>query len=257
MMADNSYWSSKNPHERDASISFEEEGHIYTIDGDKDFVSVTTWNHSHFGEFNADSIIQKMMSGPNWKKSKYFGKSPDEIKAVWDANCKEAAAAGTKLHYDIECYYNGSPQPNDSVEYQYFLNFVAQNPQLQPYRTEWMVWDKDLRLAGSIDMVFEQPDGSLLIYDWKRAGEIRKTSWGTFAQTPCISHFPDSNFWHYSLQLNIYKAILERNYGKRVMAMRLIRLHPSAKDYQVITVPDLTTEVTDLLVVRQQQISKL
>ena len=42
----------QNPHERDAHISFEEGPHIYTIDGESDFMSVTTWNHSHFAEFN-------------------------------------------------------------------------------------------------------------------------------------------------------------------------------------------------------------
>ena len=31
-----------------------------------------------------------------------------------------------------------------------------------------MIWDKELRFAGSIDMVFENPDGTLQIYDWKK-----------------------------------------------------------------------------------------
>ena len=37
--------SKKNFHERDAHISFDEGPHIYTIDGDSDYMSVTTWNH--------------------------------------------------------------------------------------------------------------------------------------------------------------------------------------------------------------------
>ena len=52
----------KNPHERDEHISFNEGPHIYTIDGESDFMSVTTWNHSHFAHFNADSIITNMMN---------------------------------------------------------------------------------------------------------------------------------------------------------------------------------------------------
>ena len=70
------YLANLNPHERDAHISFDEGPHIYTIDGDSGFMSVTTWNHSHFPHFNADKIIKKMMSSKNWAKSKYFGMTP-------------------------------------------------------------------------------------------------------------------------------------------------------------------------------------
>ena len=84
-----------------------------------------------------------------------------------------------------------------------------------PYRTEWMVYHEELRLAGSIDMIFENEDGSLQIYDWKRCKEISYDSYyGKAAITSCISHLPDTNFWHYSLQLNVYKNILEIKYGK-------------------------------------------
>ena len=65
------YLEKLNPHERDACISFEEGPHIYTINdndtindngainGNSDYMSVTTWNHSHFERFNANAIIKK------------------------------------------------------------------------------------------------------------------------------------------------------------------------------------------------------
>ena len=231
-----------NPHERDSHISFEEDGHVYTIDGETDFMSVTTWNHHHFKPFDADSIIQSMMSRDSWTKSRYYGETPDQIKAGWNANRDAAAMAGTKLHYDIECYYNNVPQDNDTTEYRYFLNFAQNNSELVPFRTEWMLWDKELRLAGSVDMLFIKPDGTLAIYDWKRSKSIEKGNrWGDCATTECISHLPDANFWHYSLQLNTYKALVEKNYGYTVSEMRLVCFHPNHKDYQVFTVPDLST----------------
>ena len=256
-MAENIALAERNPHERDSHISFQDEGHIYTIDGETDFMSVTTWNHRHFKPFDADRIIAGMMSRDSWERSRYFGQTPEQIKAGWDANRDEAAAAGTKLHYDIECYYNGSPQVNDSVEYQYFLNFAKGNPDLVPFRSEWMLWDKELRFAGSIDMVFIKPDGSLMVYDWKRSKGIEKSNrWGDCATTECISHIPDANFWHYSLQLNTYKALVEKNYGYRVSDMRLVCLHPNHKEYQVVTVPDLSVEVSDLFELRKQTLSQ-
>ena len=54
------YLQSIHGHPRDSHITFEEEGHAYTIDGSKDFTSVTTWIHSLFPHFDADKIINSM-----------------------------------------------------------------------------------------------------------------------------------------------------------------------------------------------------
>ena len=90
------------------------------------------------------------------------------------------------------------------------FNFVLENEDFIPYRTEWMIYDTDYKLAGSIDMVYKNKDGSLNIYDWKRSKEITTINrWNQFSTTPCIAELPDSNFWHYSLQLNIYKRIIQ------------------------------------------------
>ena len=100
------YLEKQNPHPRDARISFDEGPHIYTIDGDDSFTSVTTWNHQHFRKFDADATITKMMGSNNWPNSKYFGLTREEIKDSWERNRDEAAKAGTEMHYNIECYYN-------------------------------------------------------------------------------------------------------------------------------------------------------
>lgn len=274
------YLSMINPHERDSLIEFEEGPHIYKIQGDpSEYTSVTTWNHSHFEHFDAGAIIDKMMNSKNWKVNKYYGMTKEEILALWDTSRDEAAQSGTKLHYDIECYYNiysGSntnanantlPIQNSSLEYSYFLKFAEDYKYLKPYRTEWMIWDSDVKIAGSIDMVFHDdtsggggpnsdPD-SIVIYDWKRSKDITKTSnFNKFAITECINHLPDTNFWHYSLQLNVYKYILEKNYGKKVKGLYLVCLHPSNKNGSYIRIPcaDLQKEVKDLFELRKREL---
>ena len=254
------YLQKKNAHPLDSHIKFDEGPHIYHIDGDSDFMSVTRWNHSHFAKFDSDKIIDKMMSNPEkWKKNKYFGMTKQEIKNLWNENGRKAASAGTNMHYDIECFYNNMEVDNPSIEYEYFLRFHKQNNDLNAYRTEWMVYDKELRFAGSIDMVFENPDGSLEIYDWKRCKEIKKENKWQSATTECISHLPDTNFWHYSLQLNTYKALLEKNYGKRVKGLYLICLHPDNKNnsYQKIKVPTLKTEIKELFELRKKMLNPI
>lgn len=272
--------SQKNPHIRDQNLVFDEPTHKYTITTDptSKYTSVTTWNHSHFPHFDADGVIEKMMKGKNWNPdNKYWGKTAQEIKDGWAANAQAVSGAGTNLHFDIECFMNqeikkphpqkkkpshkdllenyeaylaaGNPPPNESDEWQYFLAFARQFPDLVPYRTEWMIYHEDLKLAGSIDMVYENPDGTLMIYDWKRAKEIAKTTgFDSYALTECIDHLPNTNFWHYSLQLNTYKAILESKYDKKITALYLVRLHPNnpKKTFDLIKCADLSGELVEL-----------
>lgn len=265
---------------RDEQIVFTEYGHKYEIMTDRKskYMSVTTWVHSHFPKFNADEVIRGMMGGKNWNsENKYWGLSPDQIKRDWNKNGADASRAGTKLHKHIENFMNmdvliGTPslvaraftnrslitlnQQRDvserdaSTEWGYFMNFANDYGDLVPHRTEWMVYDEELKFAGSIDMVFENGDGSLSIYDWKRSKEITKTNgFGKSALTECIEYLPDANFWHYALQLNTYKLILERNYGKRVKELKLVRLHPDAEhgNYEVLDVPIMKEEMEKLV----------
>ena len=253
------YLSKLNVHERDSRIEFDEPTHVYTIDGDSNYTSVTTWNHSHFEHFDADKVIDNMMKSKNWSNNKYYEYSRETIKTIWNDNRDAAAAAGTKMHYDIECYYNKCPNKNDSIEYMYFENFLKDYPNLKPYRTEWTVFHEELKLAGSIDMVFENEDGTLLIYDWKRCKDIVKTNnWNKFSKNDIISYLPDTNYWHYCLQLNTYKAILEEKYDKKVVELYLVCLHPDNKNnnYQRIKVVDLQNDVKELFEERRKIINR-
>ena len=146
---------------------------------------------------------------------------------------------------------------NKPIEWQYFINFVKDYPHLKPYRTEWTIYDEELKLAGSIDMIYENSDGTLSIYDWKRAKDItRINKFNKFALSQAVCHFPDSNFWHYALQLNTYKAIIEKNYNKKVTDLYLVRLHPDAeeKNYELIKLPDLSVEIAELFEERRKLI---
>jgi hypothetical protein len=274
--------SIRNSHSRDKDIQFFEEGHKYIILSEPDvkYTSVTTWNHSHFPKFEADSIIDNMMKSKGWKEGhKYWGLTPEQIKSQWNTNKDAVAGAGTDLHYEIECFNNDKrfkfdytnkelyeiyisdnklTHDSKAIEWRYFINFVRDFPHLKPFRTEWTVYHDDVKISGSIDMIYENPDGTLSIYDWKRAKNItRINNFNKFALPPQICHLPDSNFWHYALQLNTYKAIIEQKYGKVVKSLFLVRLHPDAeeKNYELIELPDLSREIKDLFMERKKQLT--
>ena len=255
----------KNEHPRDKSVEFEEKTHVYTIDNEKGFTSVTSLVHMCFPKFNADKVIDKMMNSWKWQKNKYYGKTKEEIKNEWKQNGINSANAGTTMHLMIEKFYNDMPimVDEDNIEFEYFLNFhkkEIENSQskLEPYRTEWMVYDKELKLAGSIDMIFIDEKNNLHIYDWKRCKEIKKENRWESASLKCLEKYeiPNSNFWHYAFQLNIYKYILEKNYNKIVKSLYLVCLHPNNKNknYIKIYVPFLTNQINDLMTFRKTQI---
>jgi hypothetical protein len=274
----NNVLACRNFHERDKNIQFFEEDHKYVIltDPVPKYTSVTTWNHSHFPHFNADAVIKKMMKGRNWNEdNKYWGMTPEQIKAQWSSNGASVTGAGTDLHFEIECFMNnenllfdyrhsdlyeyymetcGGDLCEKSVEWRYFINFVKDTPHLKPYRTEWTVYNEDVKIAGSIDMIYENDDGTLSIYDWKRAKNItRVNNFNEFATERLICHMPNSNFWHYAMQLNTYKTILEQKYGKVIKDLYLVRLHPEAEElnYELIPLPNLSKEVVELFEKRQ------
>lgn len=250
------YLAIKNSHVRDSKITFDEPTHKYTIDGKSDYISVTTWIHQHFKKFDPDQIISKMMSSRNWTNSKYYGKTCEEIKNEWEQLRSDAAKEGTKLHFDIECFYNNIPNENTTKEYRQFKEFVKDHL-YEPYRTEWTIFDEELKIAGSIDMTFILPDGTLMIYDWKRSkGIIKNTSYETYSITDCINHIPDTNYWHYALQLNMYKAILEKNYCMKISKLCLVCLYPEQTTYKLIDVPDLEYEICELFSLRKKMLQQ-
>lgn len=266
----NTHLSHVNPHERDALIKFYTYGHRYEIlcDVKTRYTSVTTWIHNHFPKFNADEIIQKMFNSKGWgPQHKYWGMTADEIKNMWKNSGQSSCVMGTNLHEKIELFmnnssllqhytngdlvsfYNEKNEEKCEPEWKYFIQFAQDTNHLKPYRTEWMIFDEDLKIAGSIDMVFENEDGTLSIYDWKRCKEINmENTWNKFATNEVISHLPDTNYWHYSLQLNTYRAILERKYGKQVKELYLVKLHPDDPNgsYELIEVPILSEEIDNL-----------
>ena len=278
------YLSEKNRHERDEMIEFIEEGHKYIIKNDDfEYKSVTTIIHENFTGFDADKIISTMMTGKNWKKgNKYWGMSECDIKDSWTKNGAEQAKLGTNLHYEIECFMNiemkeGDQNGSNAVSYthqdllsiyeyeiknniikaddkgdewNYFLKYLKDTYWYKPYRTEWKIYHEELKIAGSIDMVYENSDGTLSIYDWKRAKEIQKYNiYKKYSVGECLKNVPDTNFYHYSLQLNLYKYILESKYNKKIKDLYLVRLHPNNKNktYDLIECKDMTNEIISLV----------
>jgi hypothetical protein len=265
--------SFQNAHPRDKHIYFVEETHKYYVNGScQGNISCTGFIHEFFGHFDAKAIITKMRNGPKWATSKYFGKTDEEIMAEWSANGKQASTAGTAMHLAIEQFLHGathliSPEVKETPEWRYFMKFWTDcGPDLEPYRSEWEVFtdfldmennqERKIKLCGSIDMVFRRKsDGKFVIYDWKRSKEIKSDN--PFGSgLPPLDHLPDTNYWHYTLQLNVYKWILETYYGLEIADLYLVILHPDNPSYRRMRLNILTDEVEDMIECRRRAVEQ-
>jgi len=251
--------SEDNRHPRDEYITFKEEGHIYTIKGsNKKPISVTTLIGKYWEKFNPELVSSyiirsKKMLDPTYK---YYGMTQQEIIDSWKNN--NAAQLGTDMHYKIELYFNDElpldEYPN-TKEFKFFLqyinDFLIVNPDYKPYRTEWLVFDGFLdnrdncgygNISGSIDMIYVNSLGKIVIFDWKRVKNLDdcyKNKKGKYI----LSHLKDTKFNHYSLQLNVYRHILETWYNKEVVGMYLAIFHPDNDTYNVREVKRMDNEV--------------
>jgi hypothetical protein len=251
----------RNRHPRDQYIIFDEPSHTYTVHGSsKGYISCTKFIHEFFPHFDADAVIRKMMASPKWPANKLYGKTAKEIKDMWSANGKEASGLGTAMHLGIEQFLNGAdsvimPEVKTTPEWRYFQNFWKDcGGDLEPYRMEWEVFVQEIKLAGSIDGIFRRKsDGRFVIYDWKRSKEIKKDN--TFESGyPPLHHLPNTNYWHYTMQLNVYRWILKNYYGMDIADLYLVILHPNNSNYVRIRLNILEDEVLDMVEARKRAV---
>jgi len=236
---------------RDNLIGFDAENHVYSIVGRaRNPLSVTTVIKRHFEPFDTAAVIKGMMASPKWASNELYGSTPAQIKATWE----DAARMGTDLHRAIEIYYNQEADPTlvyeassdwldkvrASPEYGYFLKFakffVEKFPDFAPHRTEWVIFDEERGLAGTIDMTFINKAGEIIIVDWKRSKNVTDQAYKGKCGTGALQGWPDANFYHYSGQLNLYRSILEARYSVKVVGMYLVVCHPNQNTFRFLPV---------------------
>jgi hypothetical protein len=239
-----------NSHKRDKRIKFYSEEHIYTIDG-VPVPSASTIISKFFPEFDAVGKASNLST-----RNPLYGLSVSEIVKTWKNRGIEAANKGTFLHEQIENYYLQQPYEETDEFYQ-FLNFVNEHKDIKPYRSEWRIFDETHNIAGTIDLLVKNDDGSYDIYDWKRSKKvvnpyngqvIKEDSWGNTG-IGILEHIDDTSYNRYVLQQNLYRHILEEKYGIEINNMYLIVMHTDEgyTNYHKASVPHISNEINIIL----------
>ena len=245
-----------NEHCRDSSVHFDPETHTYSINGKSDGITIVTkLVSSCFGTFNATEVIERCYD--EWQadeKSRYRGRTKEDIKISWELNKNWAAEQGRRLHSAIESFYTRSNMTYDTSikEWSHFVAFQDKF-NLVPYRVEMVIWSEEHMLGGTIDLVVQNKDGTMTLYDWKRCKDkinITESNWGRYC-SGLPYRFPDNHYFRYSMQLNLYREMLERYYGFSIRDMFLVRLHPEAISFEVTEVLRMENE-TNLVLERRR-----
>lgn len=233
-----------NAHERDRLLSFDPDSHTYYY-CERPMISVTTLVENCFPRFDAEYWAAR--------KALKEGVDPSVILDRWEREAARARQLGTTMHELIERYYLGDDCGDDTDSFRLFRLFAANN-RLYPYRTEWRIFHEDYDLAGTLDFLELTPDGTFNIYDWKRSKKLLAPDGRIISTSPFrskglhpVSHIPDTSYWHYALQLSIYRFILEERYSIRVSGMKLGVFHPSYSTPWIVSLPYLLDEVKAIL----------
>lgn len=98
---------------------------------------------------------------------------------------------------------------------------------------EYSLIDRRHNVTGRCNALFRMEEYSydkehLMLYDWTRS----------------LLMFPGKlSLQRKTLQMNIYKHILEKYEGKKIMGMKMVILHKDIKDYEIITIKDINFNI--------------
>eukprot|EP00971_Amphidinium_carterae_P079459 1572305-Amphidinium_carterae.1 len=195
--------------------------------------------------------IQTMKGGPRWqiRKEEFRKKdgtimSDEEIKAYWQLKKLVSRNRGKSLHKSIERHWNGGvPHEACSREFQQFLAFERDVlRRLEVLYSEAVVFHYGLLACGIVDLLCRDTAGRLVLLDWKIVPKMSLTNPFRRMKSP-LEHLDDCNFNRYALQLNLYRYILESEYGEEVSRMRLVQLHPQLQSYVTREISRMDAEV--------------
>lgn len=204
------------------AITFKEVGHEYiSNDGDIiNWLSVTGFIAKFKSKF--DSLGQAKKSAKN-KRSPWFGKDPNDIVKIWDAEATRASTLGNWYHGQRETdILDFATIERNGVIIPIIKPIIINDVKLAPEQKlkdgmypEHLVYLKSLGLCGQADLV-EVIDGKIYITDYKTNKEIKEvgyTNWEgvTSKMYNPINHLDDCHLTHYNLQLSLYAYIIKKH----------------------------------------------
>lgn len=226
-----------------SGIVFHEDEHIYKYNG-LDCISVTTLIKEYSYPFDENMIA-----------SAYAKKHDLELLDVlknWEDIRTKASLIGSEVHkyaemkflqkaYVPNVLYYDTPFKVLSMVDNFYNDTIDK---LIPVKLEFVIGDIEKRVCGMIDKLFYNVRAQeLQIWDYKTNKKIDKYSVFKNRMRNGLEHLHDCEFNKYSLQLAIYKKIIEKNCQIKLGNSYICWLNDSNENYQIIKTADMTEEV--------------
>ncbi|MGE5456908.1 MAG: hypothetical protein ACM3RX_00990 [Methanococcaceae archaeon] len=201
-------------------MEFIESGHRYVLKSDPgiEFTSCTTFVNYFFKAFDKVAIAKKLTAThPN-----YQNMSPEKLIAQWD----QTGIDGVAVHKEVENFINTGALPTLPKSIQAVEFLQKQNSEAVKIMSEIVVFSKELGIAGTVDLlIYDKATGCYYLRDWKTSKKIEMSSYGNKrGNHPATSAIMDCNYYHYSLQLSLYRYILETCYGINITDCEIYHL---------------------------------
>tara|TARA_R110000868_G_scaffold280617_3_gene541000 strand:+ start:1316 stop:2050 length:735 start_codon:yes stop_codon:yes gene_type:complete len=218
------------------SVVFDSVNHTYIKNGKK-LISVTQFISQFKNKFDSDYWSCKIALRDN--------KTQKEVLKEWNDKAKKSCEIGTAIHKIFEEYINGNfAILNNEIiidfvdlEIDYILDFMPKSKvaiqfikdyfitkRLIPVYTEFIVHNDFL--AGQIDLICKDKNNNYFILDFKTNDKIETNHYNKYLNG-FFKNVPDSAFYHYSLQLSIYKQMFENE----VKGLYIIHIKPDKYEF--------------------------
>lgn len=226
------------------NVKYYDEPHKYFI-GSQELISGTTI----VGEFKEKFDSKKQAP----KSAKKHGVSVEQILSEWEFKGDFSRTKGTLLHNYAENYWQNKIFPIDYDLYEekfgeglmrgrldecirMFHEFYDEaSVSLIPIALELVVGDAELGVGGMVDGLFwNDKKGELQIWDYKTNKEIADFSKYNKRMKVPVNFLHDCELEAYSIQLNLYKYIIQKNTNLRIGKCYLVHIHEEQERYNVI-----------------------
>lgn len=240
-------------------IHFEEVGHKYTDSVGTKYTSVTTF----VGQFEADKDWDLIAEKASKKVgSKYYGKPVKDIRAEWKASGDYACTLGTAVHSVAEFEWQNKEFYPDYDNLDKFEGMHADfdwrkqkaksliktlKERYIPIKNEYIVYDRDWGLVGTIDFfAYNKVKKCYSILDWKTSKKFEHTNKYQKMKYP-FQNYDDCNCTHYSIQLSMYQAILEKHCPSIKIGERILVQIPNKETAksEIYQCTDMTKEILE------------
>ena len=226
----------------DPNISLNAESHIYSLLNRSDitFTSVTTFVDQFFEKFDAEKIAKKLVN----THPKYLGRTVSSLLGDWE----KARQHGTIVHQEIEDWIKKDIEPiqAQSISGVRWIRDYKKLNNIELF-SEVIVYSTELSIAGTVDLLaLNKITNKYEIVDWKTSKKITKESYnGKVGIKPESKKIMDCNYYHYALQLSLYRYILEEYYDLEIQNQIIIQLQSDgANKYEL---PYMKNNILEML----------